>query len=135
MNNARLPNPSNVGGASGVENVKNMWLHHYHSLLNSIPGSPVNIKKINEYCSNVQLNVQMIVNVKEIQDIIHAVPVGKAPGYDSVSNEHFKYVNEKLHVLMSLLYSSMLIHVFLPDAMMITIIAPIIKNKAGSHNC
>ena len=130
MNNARLPNPSNVGGASGVENVKNMWLHHYQSLLNSIPGSPVNIKKINEYCSNVQLNVQMIVNVKEIQDIIHAMPVGKAPGYDSVSNEHFKYANEKLHVLMSLLYSSMLIHGFLSDAMMITI-APIIKNKAG----
>ena len=43
MNNARLPNPSNVGGASGVENVKNMWLHHYQSLLNSIPGSPANI--------------------------------------------------------------------------------------------
>ena len=40
----------------------------------------------------------MIVNVKEIQDIIHAMPVGKAPGYDSVSNEHFKYANEKLHV-------------------------------------
>ena len=34
MNNARLPNPSNVGGASGFENVKNMWLHHYQSLLN-----------------------------------------------------------------------------------------------------
>ena len=32
---------------------------------------------------------------------------------------------------MSLLYSSMLIHGFLPDAMMITIIAPIIKNKVG----
>ena len=73
----------------------------------------------------------MIVNVKEIQDIIHAMLVGKAPGYDSVSNEHFKYANEKLHVLMSLLYSSMLIHGFLPDAMMITIIATIIKNKAG----
>ena len=131
MNKARLPNPSNVGGASGVENVKNMWLHHYQSLLNSIPGSPVNIKKINEYCSNVQLNVQMIVNVKEIQDIIHAMPVGKAPGNDCVSNEHFKYANEKLHVLMSLLYSSMLIQGFLPDAKMITIIAPKIKNKAG----
>ena len=82
-----------------MKNVKNMWLHHYQSLLNSIPGSLVNIKKINEY-------------------------------YDSVNNEHFKYANEKLYVLMSLLYS-MLIHVFLPDAMMITIIAPIIKNKAG----
>ena len=35
MSNARLPNPSNVGGASGVENVNNMLLHHYQSLLNS----------------------------------------------------------------------------------------------------
>ena len=59
-------------GASGAENVKTMWLRHYQSLLNSILGSPANIKKINEYCSNVQLNVQMIVNVKEIRDIIHA---------------------------------------------------------------
>ena len=68
MNNPRLPNPSNVGGDSGVENVKNMWFHHYQSILNSIPGSPAKIKKINEYCSNVQFNVndQMIVNVNEI---------------------------------------------------------------------
>ena len=38
-------------------------------------------------------------------------------------------MNEKLHVLMSLLYSSMLSRGFLPDAMMTTIIAPI--NKAS----
>ena len=100
MNYARLPNPSNVGAASGAENVKNMWLHHGQSLLNSITGYPTNIKMINGYCSNVHFNVQMIVNVKEIQD------------YDSVSREHFKYANEKLHVLMSLLYSSMLIHCY-----------------------
>ena len=73
----------------------------------------------------------VIVNVNEIQDIILAMPIGNVPGYDSVSNKHFKYANKKLHVLMSLLYSSMLIRGFLPDAMMITIIAPIIKNKAG----
>ena len=36
---------------------------------------------------------------------------------------------------MSLLYSSMLIHGFLPDAMIITIIALIIKNKAGDLSC
>ena len=68
-------------------------------------------KKINEYCSNVQLNVQMIVNVKEIKDIIHAMPIGKAPGYDSVSNEHFKCLK---NVMFSchFFYSSMLIHGF-----------------------
>ena len=42
-------------------------------------------------------------NVNEIRDIIHVMPISKAPGYDSVSNEHFKYANEKFHVLMSLL--------------------------------
>ena len=73
----------------------------------------------------------MIVKVKEIRDVIHAMPIGKVLGYDSVSNEHFKCANEKLHILMSLLYSSMLIHGFLPDATMITIIAPIIKNKGA----
>ena len=45
------------------------------------------------------------------------MPIGKTQGYDSVRNEHFKYANEKRHVLMSLLFSSMLIHGFLPDAM------------------
>ena len=59
------------------------------------------------------------------------MPIGKALGYDSVNNDHFKYANEKLHVLMLLLYSSMLIHGILLGAIMITIIAPIIKNKAG----
>ena len=34
------------------------------------------------------------------------MPIGKAPGYDSASNKHFKYTNEKLRVLMSLLYCS-----------------------------
>ena len=36
-----------------------------------------------------------------------------------------------MNVLVLLLYSSILIHGFSPDAMMITIIALIIKNKAG----
>ena len=53
--------------------------------------------------------------------------VGKGSHYDHISNEHFKYANEKLHVLMSLLYRSLLMHGFLPDVMMVTIIAPTIK--------
>ena len=61
----------------------------YQSLLSSIPGSPANTKKINEYCSNVQFNDQMFVNVKEIRYTIHAMPIGKALCYDSASNEHF----------------------------------------------
>ena len=53
--------------------------------------------------------------VKELQELIIAMPVGKASGYDHISNEHFKYANEKLHILMSLIYSSLLIHGFYYD--------------------
>ena len=49
--------------------------------------------------------------------------MGKAPGFDNVSNEHVKYANEKLYVFLSLLYSSLLIHGFLPNSMMVTVIA------------
>ena len=59
------------------------------------------------------------------------MPDGKASDYDHISNEHFKYANEKIHVHMPLLYSSLLMHDFLSDTMMVTIIAPIIKHKSG----
>ena len=67
VNIARLPNPSNVGGACGAENVRNMWLHHYQSLLNSVPESTVHIHKIDMYCSNIQISDNMVVKVKELQ--------------------------------------------------------------------
>ena len=83
-----------------------MWLHHFQSLLISVPESTVHM-----YCTHIQLSDNMVVKVKELQKLIIAMPVGKACGYDHISNEHFKYANEKLHILMSLLYSSLLIHV------------------------
>ena len=83
--NAMWLNPSTIGSA---ENVKNVWLHHYQSLLNSTSDSPANTKKINECCSNVQFNDQVIVDVKEIQDVIQPIPIGKAPGYVQSSSWH-----------------------------------------------
>ena len=88
-----------------------MWLHHYQSLLNYVPESTVHIHKFDMYCSNFQISDNMVVKVKELEELIVAMPVGKASGYDHISNEHFKYTNEKLHILMSLFYSSLLIHV------------------------
>ena len=101
-----MQTPSNVGGACGAENVRNMWLHHYQSLLNSIPGSPVHISKIEAYCNNITFHDQMTINVKEICEQIQIMPMGKAPGFDNVSNEHFKYANEKLYMFLCLCCSA-----------------------------
>ena len=37
--------------------------------------------------------------------LFNTMPIGKASGYDLISNEHLKYANEKLHVCMSLLFT------------------------------
>ena len=54
-----------------------MWLLHYQSLLNSVPESTVHIHKIDMYCSNIQLSDKMVVKVKELQELIIAMPVVK----------------------------------------------------------
>lgn len=54
MNDARLTNPSNCGGAYGAENATNTWFHLQSTLRNST-------------CTvTMQFNDQMNVNVKEI---------------------------------------------------------------------
>ena len=67
---------------------RNMLLNHYQLLLNSIPDSPVHLHNIDMYCSNIQINDNVIVQVKEQQTIISTMPVGKASGYDQMINEH-----------------------------------------------
>ena len=71
-----------------------MWLHHYQSLLNSVPESTVLIHKIDMDCSNIQLSDNMVVKVKELQELIIAMPVGKASGYDHISNEHLSMLTK-----------------------------------------
>jgi len=53
--------------------------------LDSTPDFPVHIQKTDMYCSNIQLNVHiMVVEVKELQEITSTMPVGKASGYNHI---------------------------------------------------
>ena len=56
-----------------------------------------------ETISKLMTIIIMVVKVKELQEIISTMLVGKASAYDLISNAHFKCANEKLHVLVSLL--------------------------------
>jgi len=42
-----------------------MWLRHYHSLINSIPDSPVHIHNAAIHCSTINNNI--VVKVEELQ--------------------------------------------------------------------
>ena len=54
-----------------------------------------------------------------------------SPGPDNITAEHLIFAHVKLYVLLSLIFNSCLIHGYLPDELMRTIIVPIIKDQKG----
>ena len=59
------------------------------------------------------------------------VKSGKSPGMDGLYGEHFKYAHDKLYTLLSLLFNAIIIHGFLPDKIMDTLLVPLVKDKKG----
>ena len=63
---------------------------------------------------------------------IKSLKCGKASGLDGLSAEHLKYADDKLCVLFSIALNAMVIHNFIPETMLDTIIVPLIKDKNGN---
>ena len=59
------------------------------------------------------------------------VKSGKSPGMDGLYGEHFKHAHDKLYALLALLYNAIIIHGFLPDKIMDTLLVPLVKDKRG----
>ena len=78
---------------------------------------------------NFQHNSNISVSAKSITEIVSKLECGKSAGPDGISAECFKFLNAKIHVLLSLLFSMCLSHGYLPSALSKTTIVPIVKNK------
>ena len=67
----------------------------------------------------------------DIKDAIRALKAGKSAGMDSLSSENYKFADDKLCVLFSLLFSSMIGHGYVPTHLMDSIIIPLLKDSKG----
>ena len=76
------------------------------------------------------------------QDNIHITPsmveaaiaklkAGKSCGNDGIAAEHFKNADNSLLVHLSLLFTCLVSHGYLPSDFMKTLIVPLVKNKTG----
>jgi len=52
-------------------------------------------------------------------------------GLDMLYGEHFKHAHNKINVLLALVFNCMIIHGFMPDKIMDTLLSPIVKDKKG----
>ncbi|CAH2085831.1 unnamed protein product [Euphydryas editha] len=70
-------------------------------------------------------------SVCEVNDVIRSMKRGRSPGCDGLSVEHLQYTIVRLSSVLSMLYNLCVSHGYLPDAMMMTVVVPIVKNRTG----
>lgn len=59
---------------------------------------------------------------------------GKYCGCDGISAENYVFADKSLHVLLSLLFSSLIVHGYISDMFMKNVLVPLIKNKSGDSS-
>ena len=67
----------------------------------------------------------------DIVNVLKNVNKGKACGVDGLAAEHFIYADERIHVILSILFNCFISYGYLPSEFIKTAIVPIIKNKTG----
>ena len=130
-NNVTIAN--SIDGINGTENIANYWKTHFSNILNS--SQDIKHKSyVLEECNNIDKLYFDRINAGEVSAAIKQIKNGKSSGIDELYGEHFKFAHSKLYVLIALVLNAMIIHNFLPQMFMDTILVPLIKDKKGVFN-
>ena len=89
-------------------------------------------KIINRICvefDNVNYHDSMEVTEDEVHLLIGKLSTGKAAGPDRLTAEHIKYVKDVISKPLSMLFSCIIVHGYVPQPLMDSVITPIVKNK------
>ena len=121
----KTPTPSSVGGCTGDAEVVNMWKNHYESILTKTG------RDFTPAIPSIRFGDDMSVHPDEISDLINNLKTGASSGIDGISPEHLKYAPARVCVLLSLCFTAILIHGFVPRQLMTTVLVPIPKNPGG----
>ena len=119
-----------IAGISGETDIANLWKDHYCSLLNS----STNLADKDVVCTSFKkmcFNHGMHVSVTEVLDLLQGLTNDKATGMDGLSGESLKFADPILALLLSICFTCMFRHSYLPVSMLDSVVVPLVKNKNG----
>ena len=129
---------------TGVVEISKIFSDKYDALYNSVSYDNHDMNKlyreiesrIADDCTNslVQSNPRQSISVKELKDAMLMLKLGKKEENGLYSN-HFKYGSERLFILITLLFNSMLSHGIAPDELLLGTMIPLIKGGRLSKQC
>ena len=130
--------PTTIDGKTEVEEISNIFAEKYDMLYNSVS---YNINDLNtltmdiaKRIENSRVNHSHTISVQEVKDALVNLKLGKKEENGLFSN-HFIYGSNRLIVMITLLFNSMLVHGIAPDDLLLGTMIPLIKNSRASKQC
>ena len=127
---SKIPLATKVGGAIGDEQISDMWHHHFSDLLNSVHNTDSK-SFVSEHIDDMLPKTAISISAGDVRDILKDAKMSKSAGLDRLAAEHFVYSHSSITVHLSLLFTCMLSHGYIPLSFMKTSIIPILKNRNG----
>ena len=125
---SKIPLATKVGGAIGDEQISDMWHHHFSDLLNSVHNTDSK-SFVSEHIDDMLPKTAISISAGDARDILKDAKMDKSAGLDSLAAEHFVYSYSSITVHLSLLFTCMLSHGYIPSSFMKTSIIPILEKQ------
>ena len=129
---SRTSNPTSIDGVSGDANVLHLWYDHYKELFSCTERDSEALKAISCYIDSISYDDTIIVNSNEVTDALNKLKGGKSSDLDGISAEHLIYFKERLVKTLCMFFTSLLVHGYMPQAMIKSVLVPVVKNKTRS---
>lgn len=118
------------------DGICNLFASKYGNIYNSVPYDTVEMSElkndINQMLYNDEFCTEYVINTNDVIKAVKNVKHGKDDGTEGLYSDHIIHGCHRLFTLLSLVYSSMLVHGIVPNSMMLGTMVPIPKCKRKS---
>ena len=118
IDNAKISLASKINDCVGDTDICKMWKDHYQSLLNNVKNMEHKTSVANTLSSIENESIE--IRPLDIVNVLKRINKGKACGVDGLAAEHFIYADERIHVILSILFNCVISHGYLPSKFMNT---------------
>ena len=134
--NNNLPNV--IDGFTEIEEISGIFADKYDTLYNSVSYNLNDLsvlkKNINSRITNLCPSYTHTITVVEIKNALTKLKLGKKEESGLFSN-HLIYGSDRLIIMITLLFNSMLVHGIAPDELILGTMIPLIKDSRASKQC
>ena len=121
-----------IDRVTGETAIADLWRNHYQELQNDSTRNDDDVKMdVLESFHNICSHVGMRVTMSEVTEVIRSLPSQKSSGLDVLNGESLKHADPLLCLLLSICYTCMFTHCYMPQSMINSVIVPLVKNKSG----